>query len=183
MSTDTPARGFQALAIAAGCFLIAGLVERLEAPTLLGFALSAAGFVLASTARTGETYHWGRVGLGGLIAYIGMMPFFFEAFFPLEAADWTFGAFSAFLVGLLGVTVGAFLALRFGNHGAARLLTRAGALSMALAGLLWAPLDILGGTYWWTPGNLATFVGALVLLIGLARTRAASASSSAASKA
>ena len=176
-------RGFHILAAAAAGFLLAGLFYRLEPATLLGFALTGAGFFLASTARDDETYHWGRVGLGTTIAYIGMMPFFFEAFFPLQAADWYFGAVLAFLAGLLAVTAGAFLAMKFGNDLTARVLTRAGAVSMTLAGLLWVPLGIVEGNYWWTPANLATFVGGLFLLVGLIRMEPMSTAAPSPSKA
>ena len=176
-------QGFQLLSVAAAGFLVAGIIYRLEPATILGFALTAAGFFLAASARSEDNYHWGRVGLGLSVAYVGMMPFFFEAFFPLQATDWHFIAVLGFLAGLLAITAGAFLAMRFGNDLAARILTRGGAVSITLAGLVWLPFHIAGGNFWWTPGNLAIFAGGLLLLVGLIRMETLATSAQVPSKA
>lgn len=162
-------RGFQALAIAAFCFVGAAAAYRMDLATIVGFGLMAAGFLLAASARAPNAFHWGRVGLAFLIVYVGMMPFFFEAFFPLAGFDWYLAAVLLYLVGLLATAAGSFLVLRFGLDVTSRTLTLGGALLLVLAGLLWLPLDILGASYWWTPGNLATFVGGLFLFLGFIR--------------
>ncbi len=169
MATRHVTLGFQVLALAAILFIGAGAYYSLEVPTLVGFALMAAGFFVASTARQDDGLHWGRVGLGLVVAYIGMMPFFFEVFFPLQGATWYFVAVLSYLAGLLATAAGCFLALRYGADTTTRVLTRAGAVGITLAGLLWIPLDITGQSYLWTPGNLATFVGGLLMLVGLIR--------------
>lgn len=169
MATSHVTTGFQILAVAAILFIAAGAYYALEIPTLVGFALTAAGYFLASKARSEDGLHWGRVGLGLVVAYIGMMPFFFEVFFPLQGADWYFVAILSYLAGLLATAAGCFLALRYGADPTSRLLTRAGAVGITLAGLLWIPVDLAGQSYFWTPGNLATFVGGLFMLVGLIR--------------
>lgn len=168
MATRHATLGFQLLAFAAVLFIAAGLYYSLEIPTLVGFALTAAGFLVASSARSEDGLHWGRIGLGLLVAYVGMMPFFFEVFFPIQG-DWYLVAFLAYLAGLLGTASGCFLALRDGPDVTSALLTRAGAVGITLAGLVWIPLGITGHSYVWTPGNFATFVGGLLILVGLIR--------------
>lgn len=181
--TDRLVSGLRLLALAELGFLAAGIGEALDAAVNLGFALSAVGFYLASTGFFGRTSHWGRLALGTFIVIVGTLPFFVAVLTPFDL-DLYLASGLVFLLALgLGAS-GSVRAWRAGGlGGTARALVLGCFGGLALAGLLWTPLDLIAGNYYWTAGNVLCLVGGTLSLYALVRAAPAPAEPVPASKA